>query len=142
MRLSFAISAFSFAVPEVLRSVALKRRHKRYVACDGVVRGNMPKALKAFGTAVSRFRLRFNRLVIHTAFFIFSAKPRLPILHMDYPQHPTCQATGLNNLICYNKSVVATWCQYKRYFLPFALARRFGLARGAHGEIIAYMRTK
>ena len=31
------------------------------------------------------------------------------------------------------------WRQYKRYFLPFALARRYGLARGAHGEIIAYM---
>ena len=69
MRLFFTMSVFSFANPEVLRSVALKRRHKRYVACDGVVRGNMPKALKAFGTAVSRSRLRFNRLVIHTAFF-------------------------------------------------------------------------
>ena len=85
----FTVSAFSFADPAVLRSVALKSRCERYEVRDGVVRGNMPKALKAFGTAVSRFRLRFNRLVIHTAFFIFSEKPRLPILHMDYPLHPT-----------------------------------------------------
>ena len=37
------------------------------------------------------------------------------------------------------QTLATTWRQYKRYFLPFALARRFGLARGAHGEIIAYM---
>ena len=59
------------------------------LACRDVVRGAKPKALKAFGLAVSRHCLRFNRFEIQAAFFRLFAKPQSPFLHLDYPQHPT-----------------------------------------------------